>query len=271
MDPEGPSSSEGSAEETWVSSFCSMVGHEYFAEVLDEFIDDDFNLIGLSSIVPNYRQALEVISDLEPEDRANVARSPNIPMIEESAEMLYGLIHARFILSRTGLYMMAEKYRLKHFGACPRYFCEKTTLLPIGRYDAVGFETVRLYCPCCQDIYTPPHSRYTSVDGAYFGTSFVGLFLDTYPEIEIQCMRLRQKRFELKIYGFKISEQSRSGPRMAWLRMHPGSSEEQEQIDREDIALRGGSIGPKKPRKLIRGEEGEEGEDEEMEDQMQLD
>jgi hypothetical protein len=53
------SSSSGNPE-SWISSFCSMLGHEYFAEVTEEFIEDDFNLTGLQSQVPMYKEALEV-------------------------------------------------------------------------------------------------------------------------------------------------------------------------------------------------------------------
>lgn len=46
--------------ESWIASFCSLLGHEYFAEVSEEFIEDDFNLTGLQSQVPMYKEALEV-------------------------------------------------------------------------------------------------------------------------------------------------------------------------------------------------------------------
>jgi casein kinase II subunit beta len=46
--------------ESWISSFCSLLGHEYFAEVSEEFIEDDFNLTGLQTQVPMYKEALEV-------------------------------------------------------------------------------------------------------------------------------------------------------------------------------------------------------------------
>lgn len=39
-------------EESWVSSFCNVIGHEYFAEVAEDFIEDDFNLTGLGAGVP---------------------------------------------------------------------------------------------------------------------------------------------------------------------------------------------------------------------------
>lgn len=233
-DEEEVESSDSGAGDTWINSFCSMVGHEYFAEVLDDFIDDDFNLTGLGQMVPNYREALELISDLEPTEEV---KPPTIPLIEQSAELLYGLIHARFILSRPGLQIMAQKYECQHFGSCPRYYCDGTGLLPIGRYDLPGYETVRLYCPCCMDIYMPPNSRYLNIDGAYFGTTFAGLFLKTFPEIEQECNQRRQKQFELKIYGFKISELSKSGPRMKWLRQMPRSQQELDEVE-NDIAMR---------------------------------
>lgn len=46
--------------ESWIASFCSLLGHEYFAEVSEEFIEDDFNLTGLQAQVPMYKEALEV-------------------------------------------------------------------------------------------------------------------------------------------------------------------------------------------------------------------
>lgn len=41
-------------EESWIASFCSVTGHEYFAEVSEDFIEDDFNLTGLGAVVPLY-------------------------------------------------------------------------------------------------------------------------------------------------------------------------------------------------------------------------
>lgn len=53
-------SSSSGAVDSWISSFCSLLGHEYFAEVSEEFIEDDFNLTGLQSQVAMYKEALEV-------------------------------------------------------------------------------------------------------------------------------------------------------------------------------------------------------------------
>jgi hypothetical protein len=57
-------STSSGTPESWISSFCSLLGHEYFAEVSEEFIEDDFNLTGLQSQVAMYKEALEVSAHL---------------------------------------------------------------------------------------------------------------------------------------------------------------------------------------------------------------
>lgn len=53
-------STSSGTPESWISSFCALPGHEYFAEVSEEFIEDDFNLTGLQTQVAMYKEALEV-------------------------------------------------------------------------------------------------------------------------------------------------------------------------------------------------------------------
>ncbi|KAJ5081452.1 hypothetical protein NUU61_009716 [Penicillium alfredii] len=309
------SSSEG-APESWISSFCSLMGHEFFAEVSEDFIEDDFNLTGLQSQVPMYKEALEMILDVEPEDdeeeeeeeeedededevlgderpayrragdRRHARVASDLSVIESSAELLYGLIHQRYITSRPGIQQMLEKYEMQHFGVCPRVNCNGCKVLPVGRSDTPGQETVKLFCPGCMDIYTPPNSRFHSVDGAFFGTTFGCLFFMTFPDLDIGprldtslstmsprnpvqpasftrspqsqydletptpedqpveingvrtanlCPGLgRGKIYEPKIYGFKVSEVSRVGPRMKWLRMKPKDIMELDELWRHE-------------------------------------
>lgn len=108
---------------TWITWFCSLPGHEYFAEVSEEFIEDDFNLTGLNSLVPFWKEAMEMVLDVEPGaripfpmltiDRMFVEDSlkiPDVSIVETSAELLYGLVHQRYILTRAGLAAMVHRF-----------------------------------------------------------------------------------------------------------------------------------------------------------------
>jgi casein kinase II subunit beta len=312
-------STSSGTPESWISSFCSLIGHEYFAEVSEDFIEDDFNLTGLQNQVAMYKEALEVgvspstpasrkaafrprstdplqmILDVEPEDddeedeeedeedendsgeapdrmatrhtgeqrRQHSRMASDLSVIESSAEMLYGLIHQRYICSRAGIQQMSEKYELGHFGNCPRTYCELAKTLPVGLSDIPGEDTVKLFCPSCLDVYVPPNSRFQTVDGSFFGRTFGALFLLTFPEYDLtkrgaellsgggsrvsdeaadtlNGMFVRNIApglgpnhiYEPRIYGFKVSEVSKSGPRMQWLRDRPADVTELDEARR---------------------------------------
>ncbi|GAA6004158.1 hypothetical protein JCM10207_002459 [Rhodosporidiobolus poonsookiae] len=232
---------------TWINWFCSLPGHEYFCEVAEDFIEDDFNLTGLASLVPFYKEAMEMVLDVEPEDDES-HRVPDVSIVESSAELLYGLIHQRYIITRQGLQQMYAKFDASHFGTCPRVYCAQAKLVPCGRSDLPGVDTVKLFCPSCLDMYVPPSSRFQGVDGAFFGTTFPHLLFQTYPapsalpapapapadpakrEPTTPATSL-SKVYVPRIYGFKVSERARSGPRMQWMRMRPRTETELDWAD----------------------------------------
>jgi casein kinase II subunit beta len=61
-----PASSTPTSSLTWISWFCSLPGHDYFCEVAEDFIEDDFNLTGLNAMVPFWKEAMEMVLDVEP-------------------------------------------------------------------------------------------------------------------------------------------------------------------------------------------------------------
>ncbi len=190
-------------------------------------------------------------------ERRHNRMASDLSVIESSAELLYGLIHQRYICSRAGIQQMSEKFELSHFGNCPRTNCEHARTLPVGLSDIPGEDTVKLFCPSCLDVYVPPNSRFQTVDGAFFGRTFGALFLMTFPDYDISKKATealtstagarttpaaggdekllvngmiahnlapglgKGKVYEPRIYGFKVSERARSGPRMQWLRSRP--------------------------------------------------
>ncbi|OVA06872.1 Casein kinase II [Macleaya cordata] len=143
---------------SWISWFCNLRGNEFFCEVDDEYIQDDFNLCGLSSQVPYYDYALDLILDVESSHGDMFTEEQN-ELVESAAEMLYGLIHVRYILTSKGMTAMLDKYKNYDFGRCPRVYCCGQPCLPVGQSDIPRSSTVKIYCPKCEDIYYP-RSKY---------------------------------------------------------------------------------------------------------------
>ncbi|XP_021768076.1 casein kinase II subunit beta-1-like [Chenopodium quinoa] len=185
---------------SWISWFCNLRGNEFFCEVDDDYIQDDFNLCGLSSQVPYYDYALDLILDVESSHGDMFTEEQN-ELVESAAEMLYGLIHARYILTSKGITAMLEKYKNYDFGRCPRVYCCGQPCLPVGQSDLARSSTVKIYCPKCEDIYYPRSKYQGNVDGAYFGTTFPHLFLMTYPHLKPQKP---SQSYTQRVFGFKL-------------------------------------------------------------------
>ena len=83
--------------------FCGLKGHEMFCHVERAYIEDGFNLYGLRACVSNYSDCLDLILDrIAPEDSDD-------SHLTQSACTLYGLIHARYIVTTHGLDSMYNK------------------------------------------------------------------------------------------------------------------------------------------------------------------
>jgi casein kinase II subunit beta len=118
----------------------------------------------------------------------------------------------------------------------------------------------------------PPSSRFSTVDGSFFGTTFPHLLFQSFKELLPSHSASKQQTAQRaatdalspagatddsrtadiadhpvkghttpatsalrvyvpKIYGFKVSERARSGPRMTWLRLKPKDDRELDRVD----------------------------------------
>ncbi|CAF2069401.1 BnaC01g10230D [Brassica napus] len=193
------SGSEGE-DTSWVSWFCNLRGNEFFCEVDDDYIQDDFNLCGLNHQVPYYDYALDLILDVDFSQGERFTDEQN-ELVESAAEMLYGMIHARYILTSKGLASMLDKYKNYDFGRCPRVYCCGQPCLPVGQSDIPRSSTVKIYCPKCEDVYYPRSKYQGNIDGAYFGTTFPHLFLMTYGHLKPQKAA---QSYVPRVFGFKL-------------------------------------------------------------------
>jgi len=157
------------------------------------------------SNVSLYKAALKLILETEEEgssssgtmrnglSAASIANSHSkyTPFqIQKAAEVLYTLVHARYVTSPRGLDTIRRMFKRNAlasggiepiFGRCSRLACGGMPLLPIGisdRYDiggkgGAGRKAMR-FCPSCRETFFMWDSK---IDGAAWGTSFCNLFL----------------------------------------------------------------------------------------------
>jgi len=177
-----------------------------FCEVERSYIEDGFNLYGLRACVPNFSDCLDLMLDRIGPDDSDDSR------LTQSACTLYGLIHARYIITAHGLDAMYNKYAAKEFGTCPLLQCGGQPVLPVGVKDEVGVDTVKVFCPKCQNIYHPPPIRSRggscTVDGASFGTTFPHLFLMTFSNLVPDGLS-SDSVYVPRVFGFRVHQSAR--------------------------------------------------------------
>ncbi|RYY32245.1 hypothetical protein EON62_05590, partial [archaeon] len=158
------------------------------------------------------------------------------------ARELYGLIHARFIVTSRGLSLMLAKYEDGIFGVCPRYLCFRAYVLPVGVSNEPNEFHVKVFCPRCEDLYNVSASpaagtlhassnsgtsgalstdssgsseasadlgssrtlQVADLDGAFFGTSFPHVLLLMKPQL---LMPKTSQTYIPRIFGFRVHNQ----------------------------------------------------------------
>lgn len=104
--------------DAFVYQFISSRGNEYFCEIDEEYLTDRFNLTGLNTEVQYYQYALDLVTDVFDVDCDDDMREA----IEKAARHLYGLVHARYIVTTRGLGKMVRLLRCPAQGANPTYW-----------------------------------------------------------------------------------------------------------------------------------------------------
>lgn len=120
--------------------------------------------------------------------------------VYRDAQDLYGLIHARFVTTPRGLDLMKTHFLQGVFGHCPRVLCDRQHVLPIGTSEELRVSRVKTYCPRCDQLYATK-SKYSDVDGAYFGTSFPHIFTLTFNKL---VPNTQPKPYVPKLFGFRV-------------------------------------------------------------------
>lgn len=184
-------------ERSWISLHCFRKGFDFYCRVPDEFIEDNFNVTGLSEIVPHYEHAIRFV--LSGKYNANVGLTAMA--VERSANILYGLIHARYAMTAEGIAIVRSKYLNREYGVCPRAFCKGARVLPIGLSDKMEVASVKVFCPQCNDVYESKASRNDHLDGAFFGTGLPHMMFMMYPELRPLPLA---NQFEARLFGFKL-------------------------------------------------------------------
>lgn len=134
----GSSESDDCMDEAppWIDWFLSLRENAFFVEVDEEFIVDRFNLTGLMSLGPHLQPAIDRIimteeqffeeTDAARNDVPAVIMAENDSQHEPSAEakarreiqaaaiQLYGLIHARYLMTPRGLTKMVHVNGVKN-------------------------------------------------------------------------------------------------------------------------------------------------------------
>jgi len=101
------SSDEERETEPWTTWFCNLKEHKMFCVVQRMYMEDQFNLYGLRQQVSNYSECIDLILD---RTNLNDDSQKDSEGLIQNACILYGLIHARYIITTHGLDTMYQKF-----------------------------------------------------------------------------------------------------------------------------------------------------------------
>ena len=182
----------------WIDTLLDKVEFRYFVRVDDEFAYNSFNVFGIRKTVKHFTEAYDLL-------RSNETRHSSSSEVEKDAVIIYGLLQARFLLTKPGWEQMYQKFKNKEFQTCPRVYCKNCICLPYGTSEEYGQATMKMFCPNCCDIYNVEDPKLADIDGSFFGPNWVHMFMQRYPDI---VPREPQRVYVPRIFGFRIYHES---------------------------------------------------------------
>ena len=193
-------------EISWIDWFLKQPRANLYIKVDSDYISNFFNFYGIKQQINHFLPAFDLLSkNYIPPFHADIDKENESIVIQQQAEILYGMIHSRFILTEKGLEKISEKYFKEGFPKCPRILCENITCLPYGVTTDLNEYPVKLFCPRCGDIYNIKDQYLQKIDGAFFGPSYVHLFIKKYSSFLPKDQPIS---FIPRIFGFKIKKSS---------------------------------------------------------------
>lgn len=160
-----PRKSRSAVTSKWICDFASS--NEWVIPIADVYVNDAFNLQGLSGLFDHYSRLLKIIRGTSFSDE---------PELQQDAITLYGMIHARYLVTPDGVRSVWSKFQEQVFGQCPRVACNGQPMLPIGLEGETSETPAKGFCPRCRDVYDACGQISGSFYGPNFPHVFVGLF-----------------------------------------------------------------------------------------------
>jgi len=197
------SESDFSEEETCIEWLLSQEGNHLLCRVEEDYIEDNFNLYGLSKIIPNFRESIRLLLSDSHQVEGCLVEGWIGPSYEQLLD-LYGLIHARYIITTQGLAKMRKKMQNNVFGLCSEPEFQDCQVVPVGLSDHLRQGVPLGYCPASGEVHKMP-AWGNFLDGAYFGTTFPHLLLMQNPALHgPQGWPVDDTKYEPRIFGFKV-------------------------------------------------------------------
>jgi casein kinase II subunit beta len=189
-----------SARGTWLTKFLEEPRNRLLVRVDDEFLHNSFNITGAKQQLSHFGAAYELLR------RGVISAGLDVDQetVEREAEILYFILHHRFILTRPGMQLVYQKFEQNLFQTCPRVNCRGAQCLPYGISEQYGKFPLKWYCVGCGDLYNVNDPDLEKLDGSAFGPSWVHMFVQKFPRVVPPGPG---KVYVPKIFGFRIAHE----------------------------------------------------------------